>query len=59
MSGLGKCNLCQDDVPTADLVSHLSVMHPDAYEPFETWPDGSVVVVDTTLEPHEFGGDAR
>lgn len=55
--GTGQCLLCSADVPSSELVSHLSVMHPDQYEPFLTWPDGSIAVdMSEVLEPHEFNG---
>ena len=37
------------------LSDHLRVMHPDVPNQPERWHDGSVVVVDTTLEPSDFG----
>jgi hypothetical protein len=52
MSVPGTCDICgekQDDV-----LLHLSILHPDVVEDFETWPDGSVVVIDSTLEPEDF-----
>lgn len=42
----GRCEICQQDVPTYDLVGHIRVMHPDEYEPPATWPDGSPVILD-------------
>jgi hypothetical protein len=47
----GVCNLCGERV--ADLLVHLRVEH-DFDEEIETWPDGSPVVIDTTLEPGDF-----
>lgn len=49
----GWCELCQEAVPTADLISHICVYHPDNYEPVETWPDGRPVVLED-LSPSEF-----
>lgn len=40
------CNLCGVSVGLAELESHLRLLHPDVYEPFETWPDGGLVIVD-------------
>lgn len=56
--GTGICHLCEPaaDVPTFDLLNHLRVVHPDWYEPPECWPDGSVVILDETLAPEDFGG---
>jgi hypothetical protein len=52
--GTGTCLVCGEDVPTHDLVGHLRVMHPDQYEPVQTWADGSPVVTDDTLTPDDF-----
>ena len=51
----GHCDLCHHDIPTDELVSHIAVHHPDHYEPFETWPDGAVVVTED-LDPSDFAG---
>jgi hypothetical protein len=40
----GRCEICQQPVPTAELVSHISAHHPDDYAPFQTWPDGGAVI---------------
>lgn len=43
----GHCNLCDEDVPTYDLLGHLRVMHPDDYGDGPTlWPDGGPLVVE-------------
>lgn len=60
MSGDGEivtcfCNLCEPPhrILIADLVEHLAVVH--GYEAdVSTWPDGSPVIVDKTLEPDDF-----
>lgn len=35
------------------MVDHLRLFHPEYGEP-ETWPDGSLVLHDDTLEPGDF-----
>lgn len=30
-AGTGHCHLCEEDVPTHDLIGHIRVMHPDQY----------------------------
>jgi hypothetical protein len=50
---IGICGLCGERVAAADLIVHLRVEH-DFDEDVETWPDGTPVVVDTTLEPDDF-----
>lgn len=61
MSAQWACQLgCDEpiDVATAeDLLHHLRQFHPDQFDSdidFERWPDGEVVVEDTTLEPQDF-----
>ncbi len=46
------CDLCGDH--TDDPVDHLRLMHPDQAEPVETWADGTIVVIDSTLTPEDF-----
>lgn len=58
-SGHVRCELCLAAVPTDRLLTHLRMLHPDAYEPVETWPDGAPVVVDTTLTPTDFRNEQR
>lgn len=49
------CHICHDQVPSLGLLDHLRVHHPDQFgDGPQTWPDGSLVVVDTTLEPGDF-----
>lgn len=49
------CDLCREQVPAADILDHLRVLHPGVYgDGPATWPDGSPVVVDVTLEPGDF-----
>jgi hypothetical protein len=45
------CALCGDVVPIHAAIRHLRVIHLDAVD---EWPDGSPVIVDTTLEPGDF-----
>jgi hypothetical protein len=58
------CQLCGEqlagtgeDMATDMLTAldHLRLFHPDQYEEPETWPDGSLVVHDESLEPGDFG----
>jgi hypothetical protein len=51
----GRCHVCEEDVPTHDLLGHLRVMHPDVYgDGPELWPDGQVVILDDSLTPEDF-----
>lgn len=45
------CHLCQphEEMPARDILHHLHLMHGRDIEP-ETWPDGSIVIVDETAE---------
>jgi hypothetical protein len=56
---MGKCLICDppEHVDDERLADHLRVLHPDDWGdgPLE-WPDGGIVVVDTTLEPSTFDG---
>jgi hypothetical protein len=57
---MGTCFVCPEgdrDVPDVELLDHLRLLHPDVWGdgPLR-WPDGRVVVYDTTLEPGDFGG---
>lgn len=54
MTGTGRCHLCDEPVPTFDLLGHVRVMHPDQYEPPAVWPDGGPVIEDATLTPEDF-----
>lgn len=49
----GHCHLCHTEVPGADLVAHLEGVHGWT---LPRWPDGGLVVVDTTLEVGDFDG---
>lgn len=56
---MATCFLCPPEdnkLPDEDMLSHLRVIHPDAYgDGPERWPDGGLVVHDMTLEPGDFG----
>lgn len=57
---MATCHVCpagDQHVPDEGIAEHLRVVHPDLYgDGPERWPDGQVVVHDTTLEPGDFGG---
>ena len=46
------CARC--DQTADDPIDHARLMHPDLDVDLEAWPDGSVVVIDTTLTPQDF-----
>lgn len=49
------CELCKTKVPDPEILDHVRLLHPDEYgDGPETWPDGSLVIIDTTLEPEDF-----
>lgn len=48
------CDLCGEDMSSDEILDHLRLMHPAQYQEPETWPDGSFVVVDQTLDPKDF-----
>lgn len=50
------CNLCDPPrrIETDALFEHFRIVHGRDVKPM-TWPDGEYVVVDTTLEPGDFG----
>ena len=55
----GFCELCKDWLPLTTVADHLRLFHPDEFgDGVATWPDGEVVIVDTTLNPDDFGGSA-
>ena len=53
------CHACGDQWPDTDgleaIADHLRLAHPHLDVAPERWPDGGLVVVDTTLEPGDFG----
>lgn len=57
---LAGCNLCPPgapQVPDAELVDHVRLLHPDAWgDGPQLWPDGTPVV-HVELEPEDFGGE--
>lgn len=57
-TGMGFCGLCLVEVPTIELLLHITVYHAAFSEPLLTWPDGEVVVIDTSLEPVDFADAA-
>ena len=57
---MGACFVCpgRPDIPDAEVLDHLRVIHPDVWGDGPTrWPDGRIVVYDTTLTPGDFGGE--
>lgn len=46
-----RCVLCHENVPAEEIVSgqHMRLFHPDEELP-ERWPDGELVVFDSTVE---------
>lgn len=54
----GTCALCGERVAVAHLIEHLRVEHDLDAEP-ATWPDGSLVIIDQSLEPDDFVGPER
>lgn len=53
----GVCLVCEEDVPSEELVDHLRVMHPDVYESPLEWPDGKRVVIDESELDEWLGGE--
>ncbi len=63
---MAECGLCPPGnyIPEGDegiyggierVLKHLQEVHPEVYgDGPERWPDGRVVVTDTTLEPKDF-----
>ncbi len=56
MTGIATCGFCGEAVPLADIMAHLRAEHGQDCE-VQTWPDGSPVVIDETLEPGDFGAE--
>jgi hypothetical protein len=51
------CKTMAEEIVKMD--DHLRVMHPDVYgDGPERWPDGAIVIDDTTLEPEDFADGA-
>ncbi len=54
---MATCHLCAEQpyIPDRDIHHHLRLLHPDEWgDGPECWPDGDIVIYDTTLEPHEW-----
>lgn len=50
----GHCNVCGEDVPSAELLDRLRVMHPDHYgDGPERWPDGGIVIYEPDAQPDD------
>lgn len=47
------CALCGERFPLDLILGHLTGAH-DLDVEIETWPDGSPVIVDSTLQPDDF-----
>jgi hypothetical protein len=53
------CAICPDSEhrTPAQILDHFRVMHPGIYgDGPDRWPDGSLVIVDESLSPDDFGG---
>ena len=49
---IGHCLVCDEDIPSVELVDHIRVMHPDDYgDGPMLWPDGRRVVYDEDPDP--------
>lgn len=55
---MATCHVCppgEQNLPDAEMTDHLRLIHPDLWgDGPERWPDGQIVVHDTTLEPRDF-----
>lgn len=57
-----KCDLCGHSDESATTLlddallidDHFRLFHPDIWAQSERWPDGSIVIEDTTIEPGDF-----
>lgn len=47
------CAKCGAKVPAEKIQAHLKIEH-DIEADFQEWPDGSPVIVDSTLSPSDF-----
>lgn len=51
----GHCHVCEQPVPSVELLDHIRVLHPEQYgDGPQRWPDGGLVIVDDSLTPDEF-----
>jgi hypothetical protein len=40
------------------ILDHIRLLHPGAWDDgFDRWPDGTMVVLDPTLQPADFGDE--
>lgn len=54
---MGTCTVCAEQpyIPDAEIADHLRLLHPDEYgDGPDWWPDGTPVIYDMTVEPHEW-----
>lgn len=52
---MGHCNLCDEPVEDRDIMDHIRVTHPVEYDGGPAlWPDGGLVILDSTLAPDDF-----
>ncbi len=55
---MGRCFLCDPGpglyIPDECFREHFEDEHPGTLENVQTWPDGKVVIHDTSLEPSDF-----
>ena len=51
------CHVCEPPQVIGErILDHLRLLHPEQYgDGPACWPDGSLVIVDTTLDPEDFG----
>jgi hypothetical protein len=52
---MGHCNLCDEPVEDRDIIDHIRLIHPVEYDGGPAmWPDGGLVILDSTLAPDDF-----
>lgn len=47
------CSQCGEKFDASEIIEHLYTAH-GIHQEWETWPDGTVVLLDYTLEPEDF-----
>lgn len=48
---MASCHLCNEHPNDAGMLDHIRVHHPEEYgDGPESWPDGGLVIVDSTVE---------